>query len=778
MINGIIFEERLNTAADWGRILKKAFPIDGVLHGFEVTGALNTFTVAPGYIVLCGRVLQNDGTLNVENTAALQSGYVRLKYKIDLSAPPSKEGFTQGGFAIDTSGTEVFPPLLKEDINGTGSVYEEELAVFQMVNGAIASRVRMLRAAGADSLYLLGEGGSYFAIRKVNGQIRLLVRGEGGAELAALKIDETGAMAAAGELSVGSALCVNGDISQTGGRATLNEAVTISGPETSYLKLRWAGDRVAFDISDGAALHENVMSINANGSVTIPVDVPGIQGVLDMNDDIVFAKAGKGVFSSGGGSKKQLIAPGADGTLWVGSTDDQFVSQEAAVAASGRVALMTYEPGKSFNAALLADGRSIAVNRNLAVGSAYNAAFGGDVSVGGQLRVAGSFGMETLSLSGALTVGGDTSLRKLTVGGDASMGAVSMEGNLTLARALHISGQYGIATGSINMLSFINNIMWLGSQSDASAPSFVNIAPSTQLNVAVGGVNMLKVDKEVVDAYGKTIKTTGVVEAGTLKVGSFNPASVIATGELRAPTVRSSGWLKADGKFEVDGISTFKGTIVADTVDITAQDVIAGRNLWVKNMQRFYPRGTALGYGATMEVDANNYAFSIYVNPSAGSDSGRLQAIKIDRPTGQVSFPRGINIAGLEIASDTNLVSVPANGAREPSTNAPNVFMNLGGLFVRSTSSRRYKQNIADADADEMMDTVRRLRVRNFVSKCKADDKKVRTGGIAEEFAEVDERLALTENGRVEAIDTGEVLYRLLSAVQTLDKRLAVLEGI
>lgn len=821
MINGIIFDERLNTARDWGRIFKKAFPIDGVLHGFEVTGSGKTFSIAPGYIVVGGRVLQNDGALNVENTAVLQNGFVRLKYRIDLSAEPSREEFSQGGFVMDTSGSAAFPSLLQEDINGTGSVYEAEIAVFQIANGAIAERVRMMRPAGMDALYLLGEGESYFAIKKQNGQIRLLVRGEGSTEAAALKIDENGALATQGSLCVGSSLEVNGELTQTLGRATLNDAVTIRGPENARLTLRWAADRVAFDIYDGANMHENVMSINANGSVTIPVDVPGIQGKLDLNDDLVFTGANKGVYSTGGGSKKLLIAPGEGGRIWVGSTDDQYVSQEAVIAANNRAALMTFEPGKGFNAALETDGRNMAVNRNLSVGKGYNAAFGGDVSVGGRLLVTGGFGMDSLLLSGALDVAGDTALRKLTVGGDTKLNAVSMEGNLTLGRALSINGQYGVVSGNISMLSFINNILWLGSQVDSAAPSYVNLALSTQLNVVVGGVNMLRVDKEALDAFGKTIKTTGLIDAGSLKVGSFTPASVKATVELMAPTVRSTNWLKADGKLEVDGVSTFKGTILAETADITGQDIIASRNLWVKNMQRFYPRGTGLGYGATMEVDSNNYAFSLYMNPSAGSDSGRLQAIKIDRTTGLVSFPRGAYLdgvtgglaiagglikqgssgsnltiygdaagtkAGVAIAYGTGVVALPGVAAATATAQSANVYMSPSGTLYITGSTRRIKENIADADEAQIVDTLRRLRVRTYTSKNEPNGKKLHTGGIAEEFFAVDPRMAIFEevDGKprtdeggeplIDNIDTNELLYRLLAGFQYLDRKLANME--
>ncbi len=850
MINGIIFDERLNTARDWGNIFKKAFPTDGVISGFDITGTGAMFTVAPGYIVMCGRVINNDGIMTVDNTASLQNGYVRLKYRIDLNAAPSREDFSQGSFVIDTSGSPVFPSLLQENINGTGKVYEAELAVFQMTGGAISSRVRMMPPAGLDVLYVFGEGGGYFSVRREGGLTRLAVRGNGGAEIAALNIDDAGALSTFGALTVGAGLSVGGDIAQNAGKAQLNEAITLNGKNGYALTMRWVDTvGVVFDMFDGAVLHESVMSLNADGTVTIPVDVPGIQGKLDLNDDLVFTSKAKGVYTTGGGSKKALIVPDSGGKLWVGSTDDNFVSGEAAVAANGKVSLINYEPGKGYTAAIEAGGRDINVARNLLVGEDYEVKVGGDLTVAGAFKMGGGLVTDKMTLSDTLTT------NKLIVTGDTNMYAASVEGDLTLNRKLVISGQSGMVCGNAKLVTYENNDMRLGSTSSSESPQRINILASSQINFGIGTTDMLRIDANAIDAFSRTIKTGGAIEAESLKVNSFTPKNLTAIEWLNAPTIKATTLLQSTGELRVSGTSSFSGNISAGSVAVTVQDLIANRNIQAKGMLRLYPKDTAKGYGATIEMDSVGTALTIYANPSEGNDAGRLAAIRVTKATGQTAIPYGLNVGnglsvnggltvngvlnannglnvrygdlvmdgvsstckigggmirqgstsqnlsiygdtagakpGVAIAYGTGVVALPGVAAASASTAAANLYISSSGTLYRTGSTRRIKDNIKDADANEIMKTVRRLKVRNFTSRCEGDDQsKIRTGGIAEEFFIVDKRLAvydmdsqgnpqLDEQGEpiVNNIDTGELLYRLLSAVQTLDKRLSELEA-
>ena len=139
-LNGLIFEERNNTAKNWRRIFQNMHG-DGVLRGCGVTFTSNSITVGDGVFMLAGGIISNDGADTIAVTPTLTDGYVRLKCRVDMTQEALETGPGQVEWLTEFSTTTTFPALTQEDINGTGSIYEGEVAVLQIVSGNITALI-------------------------------------------------------------------------------------------------------------------------------------------------------------------------------------------------------------------------------------------------------------------------------------------------------------------------------------------------------------------------------------------------------------------------------------------------------------------------------------------------------------------------------------------------------------------------------------------------------------------------------------------------------------
>lgn len=161
-LNGLIFDRRNNTAKNWRSILAEIMG-DGIIgSGCEVTSTSNSITVGGGHFILKGAVIENNGTDTIPVTPTLTDGYVRLICRIDLTQEASETGPGQVGWVTDFSATPTLPALTQEDINGTGAVYEGEIAVLQIVSGNIAGITRQIGAAEIDAEKLGGKLPEYY----------------------------------------------------------------------------------------------------------------------------------------------------------------------------------------------------------------------------------------------------------------------------------------------------------------------------------------------------------------------------------------------------------------------------------------------------------------------------------------------------------------------------------------------------------------------------------------------------------------------------------------
>ena len=161
-LNGLIFDRRNNTAKNWRSILAEIMG-DGIIgSGCEVTSTSNSITVGGGHFILKGAVIENNGADTIPVTPTLTDGYVRLICRIDLTQEASETGPGQVGWVTDFSATPTFPALVQKDINGTGSVYEGEIAVLQIVSGNITGITRQIGAAEIDAEKLGGKLPEYY----------------------------------------------------------------------------------------------------------------------------------------------------------------------------------------------------------------------------------------------------------------------------------------------------------------------------------------------------------------------------------------------------------------------------------------------------------------------------------------------------------------------------------------------------------------------------------------------------------------------------------------
>lgn len=155
-LNGLIFDRRNNTSKNWRNILAEIMG-DGILNGCEVTSISNAITVGDGYFILKGAVIENNGADTIPVTPTLTDGYVRLICRIDLTQEASETGPGQVGWVTDFSATTTFPALTQEDINSTGSIYEGEIAVLQIVGGNITALTRSMPGTEIDAEKLGGK---------------------------------------------------------------------------------------------------------------------------------------------------------------------------------------------------------------------------------------------------------------------------------------------------------------------------------------------------------------------------------------------------------------------------------------------------------------------------------------------------------------------------------------------------------------------------------------------------------------------------------------------
>lgn len=165
MLNGLTFDERYNTAKNDGSIYHRIFKNDGRIKGCEVSFTANDVRIQAGYFAVHGRAVEIEGEEIVDVMPDIQTGYMRLKYRVDLNNEPSSVDFTQGAWAVEYAATTTFLSLVQEDINSTGKIYEMEAAIFRISGGSITELTADMANAEIDADKLGGQPGGYYGTK-------------------------------------------------------------------------------------------------------------------------------------------------------------------------------------------------------------------------------------------------------------------------------------------------------------------------------------------------------------------------------------------------------------------------------------------------------------------------------------------------------------------------------------------------------------------------------------------------------------------------------------
>lgn len=143
---GVNFAAQRLVPSDDGRLYAAIFE-DGALHGCALTYTGSTLTMAAGHLIAGGRQIEVDAAMSFPVTGAV-SGFAQLVLVVDLTQTATTAVFNQVRAEVRyASSSEGFPTLQQQDINGSGSLYEAQLAIVSLGTGGITGIVQDLPQA-------------------------------------------------------------------------------------------------------------------------------------------------------------------------------------------------------------------------------------------------------------------------------------------------------------------------------------------------------------------------------------------------------------------------------------------------------------------------------------------------------------------------------------------------------------------------------------------------------------------------------------------------------
>jgi len=240
------------------------------------------------------------------------------------------------------------------------------------------------------------------------------------------------------------------------------------------------------------------------------------------------------------------------------------------------------------------------------------------------------------------------------------------------------------------------------------------------------------------------------------------------------------------------------GTVVASTIDIPEVRLIRGDQTTL-----FAEYTTPATYAPTLVRQVNG---TLQISPNAGTGAVQIGgALNLDTRhtieplnTGTVQFTRndtgnrssitvGRVFPGTQTTryiddngSQTEVSAALYIGSYSTTGSAANLRATsaTGSAILFSTSSRRWKDNIEDVDA-ETLAAAKRLKARHFNSKHEVDNNKRLLGMIAEEVQEagLDCAVEYDADGLPLAIDWNAITAALLARLEDAERRIAALES-
>jgi hypothetical protein len=259
--------------------------------------------------------------------------------------------------------------------------------------------------------------------------------------------------------------------------------------------------------------------------------------------------------------------------------------------------------------------------------------------------------------------------------------------------------------------------------------------------------------------------------------GVINALHLHPSGNMNVgPTMTDPGVrFQVEGNLNVSGVSRF---IRGDFSDAT----VANRTLIQSNVTNgqtavvFAPNGTGTTvgfsmYGASSVTNCAVIQFALIPSSSLAV----FDCITVGSGTAvPLRFRMGASVVNTMEFSTAGAVSFASIGT---TASAANAFLDSAASnnLLRSTSSRRYKQDIKDVDDSSI---VLKLRPITYRSRAAADDPKRRHYGfIAEEVAEITPMLVhFDAEGRPDGMQYERVVPLLVAKVQEFERRLSSLE--
>lgn len=156
-MNGIFFDLQTVRARDLGAAFGGILS-DGKLSGCALSYSGVSLTIARGYYIAKGRLIEIDSAETLQTATTAANGYGRLRLVIDLSIAASESSFTQGKFEWDYATTNSFSDVTQNDINdGTNTSYQVEICRVSFANSQITGIVSQignaeLKVAGVSRL--------------------------------------------------------------------------------------------------------------------------------------------------------------------------------------------------------------------------------------------------------------------------------------------------------------------------------------------------------------------------------------------------------------------------------------------------------------------------------------------------------------------------------------------------------------------------------------------------------------------------------------------------
>lgn len=132
--------ENVTPANDGG--LYAAHHGDGILLGCSMSLSGTDLIVSSGEFIACGRVVMVDGATSVDlSGVSITDGYVQVIMNLEPTNTPMY--YT----SLVESASTTFPSLTQQDLNLSGTQYQMELAVVQMVGGSPSSIYKSIQAS-------------------------------------------------------------------------------------------------------------------------------------------------------------------------------------------------------------------------------------------------------------------------------------------------------------------------------------------------------------------------------------------------------------------------------------------------------------------------------------------------------------------------------------------------------------------------------------------------------------------------------------------------------